>query len=93
MCTLSFFGLKESGLRYRRHTEIADSDTEESANTHPIHMHWWAILVSSAITVILLVLVSLLCVSANKNSRPPSPVKLIASSIPQNIAAQEVNGN
>ena len=66
-------GLVEESLRHRRSAEIVD-------NERPVHgqyVHSWAIVTSSVITIILLVLVSLLCIGGKKNKTEPSKLVIV----------------
>ena len=55
-------------MRPRRSAEIVDSETHPRGQ----NFHSWAIVISSVVTLILLVLVSVLCVGSNKNVTEPT---------------------
>ena len=52
---------------------------DDERPVHDRHLHPWAIVVSSVLTILLLVFVSFLCVGSKKNETEPSSKLVIAN--------------
>jgi len=61
------FWLLKDNSRHKRDVELIDNEKPTDN-----HIHLWAIFVSSAVTIALLVILSVLCVGSGKGSQPPS---------------------